>query len=557
MTEAVVPSPALRANPLADAPATPHVEANSAAPFAWQAGFERLGPAFYTALNPEPLPAPYWVGRSTRVAQRLGLSAQDMDSAALLDALTGNRLIEGSSPLASVYSGHQFGQWAGQLGDGRAILLGEALQADHTGLEIQLKGAGRTPYSRMGDGRAVLRSSIREFLGSEAMAGLGVPTSRALCVTGSDARVRREEIETAAVVTRVAPSFIRFGHFEHFSYLEKHDELRKLADYVIQRYYPECLEEKWNNVLSNIASSAIINIANDAEISAQSLQWSDWNPYARLLQRVSEKTAAMVAYWQSVGFCHGVMNTDNMSILGLTIDYGPFQFMDAYVPGHICNHSDTGGRYAFNKQPNIAYWNLYALGQALLPLIGEQEIAVAALESYKTVFPASFEALMARKLGLPAVAASQTRADRPIVENILKLLAQDRVDFTIFWRRLSRCVADSPPDQPLAGASSVSAVRDLFLDRSKFDDWVSQYSEHIQPISREQMAHLMLQSNPKYVLRNHLGEEAIQKAKLKDFSGVADLLNILETPFDEHPEHESKAGFPPDWAAGIEISCSS
>jgi len=275
----------------------------------------------------------------------------------VLQALTGNRLLAGSAPLASVYSGHQFGQWAGQLGDGRAILLGEL-----HGLEVQLKGAGLTPFSRMGDGRAVLRSSIREFLASEAMHGLGVPTSRALCVTGSDAPVRREEIETAAVVTRLAPSFIRFGHFEHFCHHGLPDALKTLADFVIDHHYPDCRSDvRWNG-----------------------------NPYVALLAAVTERTAEMVAHWQAVGFCHGVMNTDNMSILGLTIDYGPFQFMDAYDPGHICNHSDTGGRYAFYKQPNVAYWNLFCLGHAMMPLIAEQEHAIAALETFKDMYPRAF-----------------------------------------------------------------------------------------------------------------------------------------------------------------------
>ncbi len=384
----------------------------------------------------------------------------------------------------------------------------------------------------MGDGRAVLRSSIREFLGSEAMAGLGIATSRALCVTGSDARVRREEIETAAVVTRVAPSFIRFGHFEHFSYNEQHDSLKSLADYVIDKYGPLGL----NNVAKEATESGVNSINFDGS-----------NPYATLLQRVSEKTAAVVAQWQSVGFCHGVMNTDNMSILGLTIDYGPFQFMDAYVPGHICNHSDTGGRYAFNKQPNIAYWNLYALGQALLPLIGEQELAVAALESYKTVFPAEFEGRMRAKLGLPEEQDGDPARDRSLIENILKLLAKDRVDFTIFWRRLSHHIA----------GDTLAPVRDLFLDREAFDAWMLSYSERLKSVPREMAGSLMLKSNPKYVLRNHLGEEAIQKAKAKDFSMVRDLLAVLERPFDEHPAFEAWAGFPPDWASGIEISCSS
>ena len=477
----------------------------------WSNRFAQLGADFFTELSPETLPAPYWVGRSADAAHLLGLDEAQLNSPELLDALTGNLPLAGSRPLASVYSGHQFGQWAGQLGDGRAILLGET----QGGQEVQLKGAGRTPYSRMGDGRAVLRSSIREFLCSEAMHGLGIPTSRALCVTGSDARVRREEIETAAVVTRVAPSFIRFGHFEHFSHSDQHDQLKTLADYVIDRYYPDC------RTSSKFAG----------------------NPYANLLQRVSERTAATIAQWQSVGFCHGVMNTDNMSILGLTIDYGPFQFLDAYVPGHICNHSDTSGRYAYNKQPNIAYWNLYALGQALLPLIGDQDLTVAALESYKTVFPTAFEARMRAKLGL----LEAREGDRTLIESTLKLLAKDRVDYTIFWRRLSDHIAGAPVD----------TVRDLFLDRAEFDAWLLTFSDRLAQEERSKAASLMLKTNPKFVLRNHLGEQAIRLANLKDFSGVATLLNLLESPCDEHPGFEAYAGFPPDWAAGIEISCSS
>ncbi len=476
----------------------------------WRNGFANLGTAFFTHLAPQPLPQPYWVGKSQAVAQQLGLAPSWLESPDLLEALSGNRPISGTNPLASVYSGHQFGQWAGQLGDGRAILLGET-----SNLEVQLKGAGQTPYSRMGDGRAVLRSSIREFLGSEAMAGLGIATSRALCVTGSDAGVRREEIETAAVVTRIAPSFIRFGHFEHFSHRDQHDELKTLADYVIDRYYPACRTSKA----------------------------FEGNAYACLLQAVSERTAHMVAHWQSVGFCHGVMNTDNMSILGLTIDYGPFQFLDAYVPGHICNHSDTSGRYAFNKQPNIAYWNLYALGQALLPLIGEQELAVAALESYKTVFPTAFEGLMRAKLGV----VDARPGDRDLIEGALKLLSKDRVDYTIFWRRLSQWAA----------GASVETVRNLFLDRSAFDIWLLQYSQQTIDSPRGLQADLMLKTNPKYVLRNHLGEQAIRAAKLKDFSEVSTLLMLLETPCEEHPGFEAYADFPPDWASSIEISCSS
>ena len=481
----------------------------------WRNSFAALGPAFYTELQPRPLPDPYLVGLNAGLAAELGLDAARLGSREGIEAFTGNRPVKGARPLASVYSGHQFGVWAGQLGDGRAILLGD-IDTPAGPRELQLKGSGLTPYSRMGDGRAVLRSSIREFLGSEALQGLGIPTTRALCVTGSDAPVRREEIETAAVVTRVAPSFVRFGHFEHFSAREQHAELATLADYVIDGFYPEC------RVTSKFAGNA----------------------YAALLEQVSERTAAMVAQWQAVGFCHGVMNTDNMSILGLTIDYGPFQFLDAFDPGHICNHSDEQGRYAFNKQPNVAYWNLFCLGQALLPLIGDQALALAALESYKTVFPRELEARMRAKLGLGEARPD----DRALIEAILKLLAADRVDYTIFWRRLSRHVA----------GESAEAVRDLFLQRDAFDAWLLQYSQRLGELpGRSQAAGLMLRTNPKYVLHNHLGELAIRQAKLKDFSEVHQLLALVQAPCDEHPGHDDKAGFPPDWASQIEISCSS
>jgi uncharacterized protein YdiU (UPF0061 family) len=482
---------------------------------AWRNEFAKLGEAFYTHIEPASLPFPYWVGRSDGVAELIGLDKHWHESDTALQALSGNRHLEGTSPLASVYSGHQFGVWAGQLGDGRAILLGET----SAGLEVQLKGSGLTPYSRMGDGRAVLRSSIREFLASEAMHGLGIPTSRALCVTGSDAPVRRETVETAAVVTRVAPSFIRFGHFEHFSSREQYDELKVLADYVIRRYYPDCAtSEKF-----------------------------DGNPYANLLEAVSERTASMVAAWQAVGFCHGVMNTDNMSILGLTIDYGPFQFLDGFNPAHICNHSDSQGRYAYNKQPNVAYWNLFCLGQALLPLVGEQELALAALESYKAVFPAQLEGRMRAKLGL----ADARDDDRQLIDAILRLLASEQVDYTIFWRRLSRCVADG------ASAASAEPVRDLFADRAAFDAWWLEYSARIAQQDPGASGLSMLAVNPKFVLRNHLGEQAIRQAKLKDYSEVRTLLRLLDNPFAEHPGFEAYAGFPPEWASGIEISCSS
>ena len=477
---------------------------------AWNNRFAKLGDKFSTRLLPQALPEPYWISRNQAVCRELGLEESRLESQEALNAFVGNSVLPGSEPLASVYSGHQFGQWAGQLGDGRAILMGE-LETPLGGVEIQLKGAGKTPYSRMGDGRAVLRSSIREYLCSEAMHGLGIPTTRALCLTGSDAKVVREEIETAAVVARTAPSFIRFGHFEHFSYNNMHVELKELADFVIDSFYPAC---------------------RDAP-----------NPYAALLEAVSERTAHLMAAWQSVGFCHGVMNTDNMSILGLTIDYGPFQFLDAFDPTHVCNHSDNQGRYAYNKQPNMAYWNLFCLGQALLPLIGEQELALAALEPYKSIFPAALQTKMRAKLGLP----DEQPEDKALIEETFKLLADNKVDYTIFWRAL---IGFTPQ-------SGHEPLRDMFFDRQSFNAWALHYSERLAPVSIGLRANLMLKNNPKFVLRNHLGEQAIRAAKLKDYSVVNTLLTLLQAPYEEHPGHDGYAALPPDWAGSIEISCSS
>jgi len=485
--------------------------------WSWQNRFSQLGADFYSRVEPQALPQPYLVGASASAARLVGLSPDALASAAWQQVLAGNRTPASCQTLASVYSGHQFGVWAGQLGDGRAMLLGELVPppgSDGLAQELQLKGTGLTPYSRMGDGRAVLRSSIREFLCSEAMHALGVPTTRALSVMGSDQPVYRETPETAAVVARIAPSFVRFGHFEHFSANNGLASLKKLADYVIERYYPECLE-------------------------------SAANPYAAFLAAVAARTAQMVAQWQAVGFCHGVMNTDNMSILGLTIDYGPFQFMDAFDPNHICNHSDNRGRYAFRKQPDVAYWNLFCLGQALLPLIEDQSAALAALETYKALYPQAFNTCMAKKLGF-ATADDDLPA---LVDDVLRLLATDRVDYTIFWRRLSHWAkAHDVADE---------SVRDLFLGRAGIDRWLLQYSELLSQYPCGLQADLMLNTNPKYVLRNHLGEWAIQAAKVKDFSVLSQLQQVLEQPYQEHPERNAFADFPPDWAGTISISCSS
>jgi serine/tyrosine/threonine adenylyltransferase len=489
-------------------------------PLTWLNRFHSLGPAFFTEMPPHAMRDPHWVARSDACAESLGLPNEwwlAESGSDPLQVFSGNLQWPGMQPLASVYSGHQFGHWAGQLGDGRALWLGE-IETPHGPTELQLKGAGLTPYSRMGDGRAVLRSSIREFLCSEAMHALGIPTTRALCITGSALPVMRETLETASVVTRAAPSFIRFGHFEHFAQADAPTNLKQLADFVIAHHYPDC------------------------QAAA--------NPYAALLQNVALRTAHMMAAWQAVGFCHGVMNTDNMSILGLTIDYGPFGFLDAFDPGHICNHTDQQGRYAFARQPNVAFWNLHALAQALMPLIGDSDAALAALEPYKTAFLDSFMARMRAKLGL----ATAQDGDQALIDNLLKLMAQDRCDFTITWRRLSSF--DSTP-----GALNAT-VRDMFINREAFDAWGLSYRQRLQDEGSidSDRSLAMNRVNPKYVLRNHLADVAIQRAKTGDFSEVQKLHELLQRPFDEQPEFPDNAAyadFPPDWAQHLEVSCSS
>ena len=468
---------------------------------------QALGPAFGTELPPRAVVEPAWVARSDALAARLGLS-EWLETPQALSVLAGNQVPDGVRPFASVYSGHQFGVWAGQLGDGRALLLGE-IDTPAGAMEVQLKGSGLTPYSRMGDGRAVLRSSIREFLCSEAMHALGIPTTRALAVVASPQPVRRETMETAAVVTRIAPSFLRFGHFEHFAHTAQDQQsLKQLLVATTQRYFPGI------------------------------------DGPAALLEEVARRTARLVAQWQLVGFCHGVMNTDNMSLLGLTIDYGPFGFLDAFDPMHICNHSDDQGRYAYARQPSVAFWNLHALAQALLPLVeGPKEAAseqlLAALEPYKAEFANAMVTGLRAKLGLVA----EHDDDAALADDLLKLMSEDRADFTITWRRLS----------------ALSAARDCFLSRDKFDAWAERYRARLaleNSIDTERTTR-MRRANPKFVLRNHLVQTAIERAQKGDYSETQRLLKILERPFDEQPHNEADAGFPPDWATQLEVSCSS
>jgi serine/tyrosine/threonine adenylyltransferase len=526
--------------PPGSAPVAPtrHGASAGAGPVWSPSGLARsLGPAFAAPQPAQPVPRPHWVARNHGLATELGWTDWLKDEASGGSGAAALALLSGAEPppggsLATVYSGHQFGVWAGQLGDGRALLLGEA--ATPMGpVELQLKGSGLTPFSRMGDGRAVLRSSIREYLASEALHALGVPTTRALALVGSPLPVRREAIETAAVVTRVAPSFVRFGHFEHFTHTAPDQTLlRALADALIDRHFPEI----------------------DSGLRGTPAGYAAW------LSAVAVRTAELVAHWQAIGFCHGVMNTDNMSILGLTIDYGPYGFLDAYDPAHICNHSDHQGRYAYHRQPGIAFWNLHALAHGLLPLLGDgddadaaagdaaaQERALAALEPYKTAYAAAAQRHMRAKLGLH----TSQPDDAALADALLALMARDRVDFTIAFRRLA--------DFASAEGADTAVVRDLFIDRPAIDAWASRYAARLRQEGSDdtERAARMRRVNPKYVLRNHLAQQAIDRAQQGDFGEIERLHRVLQRPFDEQPEHAADAGFPPDWAGRLAVSCSS
>ena len=476
------------------------------------------------ATPPTPLPDPYWVAFSPSVAKLIGLDLGDNGlpkDPEWLEVLAGNQLNVGgltfSNPISTVYSGHQFGSWAGQLGDGRAILLG-----DINGLELQLKGAGRTHYSRMGDGRAVLRSSIREFLCSEAMHALGIPTSRALSLIGSKQAVRRETMETAAVCSRVAPSFIRIGHLEHFASLQNIVRLQELADLLIAKLYPECASKK--------------------------------DLYLNLFKEISTRNAKLVAAWQAVGFCHGVLNSDNISALGLTIDYGPFGFLDHFEIDHICNHSDHGGRYAYHRQPQIMHWNMACLASAMLPLLElehsaeeSQELLRSALEEFPLIYAKEWQRTFRLKLGLQSVEDS----DIQLIERLLQAMHDSKVDFTTFFRSLSIIKKDSK--------SLALAQRNEFVDRENIDQWFTDYINRLQSeaLSDSDRQNLMDGVNPKYILRNHLAQIAIDKAQHDDFSEVDNLFKILSKPFDEQLAFDDYSKPPPLDMQRVAVSCSS
>ncbi|MBC5810526.1 MAG: YdiU family protein [Candidatus Eremiobacteraeota bacterium] len=479
-------------------------------------GYSALGGDFVELRDPSPGPAPYLVAFNPEVAALLDLAPHEGTRPEFLQLAAGNARFTNVPSFAAAYAGHQFGAFVPQLGDGRAITLGEIANARGERWEWQLKGAGMTAFSRFGDGRAVLRSTIREYLASEALFHLGIPTTRALAIAGSDAPVYRESAETAAVLSRIAPSHVRFGTFEFFHYRRKHDDLRTLADYTIRRFYPQ---------LTGVAEPRC---------------------YLDFFIEVVERTARLVAQWQAAGFAHGVLNTDNMSVLGLTLDYGPYGFLDAYDPGFICNHSDEGGRYSFERQPTIGLWNCRALAAALGSL-ATPEAFVEALAAYEPAYRTAFLREMRTKLGLRV----ERDEDVKLLIALFDMMEDAGADYSGTFRALSHAGAGVSPDdeeftkpfrEPEAAADWLRRLRARLVDERDGD-------------AERRCA--MLAKNPKFVLRNHLVQHAIEEAQRGSYAEIERLHALVRAPFDEHPGREAYAGPPPPGAPSVEVSCSS
>jgi len=459
-------------------------------------------------MPPTPVIGPRLIKLNHRLAQHLGLDPEELSSTEGLEILSGNQVPDGAHPLAMVYAGHQFGGWVPQLGDGRAILLGELIDRDGVRLDILLKGAGRTPFSRGGDGRAVLGPVLREYIVSEAMAALGVPTTRALAAVTTGEIVMREEPSPGAILTRIAQSHVRVGTFEFFASRGDVEALRLLADYVIARHYPEATESE--------------------------------NSYKALFDCVVARQADLIARWQLLGFIHGVMNTDNMSIAGETIDYGPCAFMDTYHPETVYSSIDLAGRYAYCNQPEIAHWNLSCLGKALLPLLAEDEeaaidVAKDALDTFPGQFDAAYLAGIRSKLGL----AEKRAGDMALAQDLLRRMEENKADFTLTFRGLSRL----PGAHPEIDAS----VSQLFENPAAFDSWALEWrrrlaEEHQTDAARQRA---MRGINPAVIPRNHLVEEVIiAAAETADFAFCEELVSVLSSPFEDQPKF-SRYAMPP------------
>ena len=476
--------------------------------FQFDNSYTRLPEHFYARLAPTRVAAPNLVRINAALAASLGLDPAMLASPAGLAMLSGNLVPDGAASVALAYAGHQFGHFTPQLGDGRAILLGEVVGQDGARRDIQLKGAGRTPFSRGGDGRAALGPVLREYLVSEAMAALGVPTTRALAAVTTGEAVRRETMLPGAVLTRVAASHLRVGTFQYFAARGDVAAVRALADYAIARHDPDAA--------------------------------SDESPYRAFLAGVVARQAALVARWLLVGFIHGVMNTDNMTISGETIDYGPCAFMDAYDPATVFSSIDRNARYAYGNQPRIAYWNLARLAETLLPLLADNEnAAVEIAQEVLTGFGPAFEAVyfggLRRKLGL----ATAREEDPVLAQDLLKTMAENQADFTLTFRHLSAAAL---------GPDGDAAVRDLFTDRTAYDAWAVRWRARLamEEIRPEARSTAMRAANPAFIPRNHLVETALAAAvEHSDFAPFEKFLGILARPFDDQPENESYTQPPP------------
>ncbi|QDT41539.1 hypothetical protein Pan241w_16020 [Gimesia alba] len=501
--------------------------------------------ACFSRVMPTPVARPQLVAYSKEVADLLDLENNASESDAFAAVFAGNQLLEGMEPFAMCYGGHQFGNWAGQLGDGRAINLGEVLNSQGEHWALQLKGAGPTPYSRTADGLAVLRSSVREFLCSEAMYHLGVPTTRALSLVLTGEQVERDmfydghpKLEPGAVVCRVAPSFLRFGNYQIFSSRGDIETLRALVDFTIRTEFPH-LGEPSRDV------------------------------YLNWFAEVCRRTADMIVHWMRVGFVHGVMNTDNMSVLGLTIDYGPYGWLEDYDPNWTPNTTDAmGRRYRFGNQPQIALWNLVQFANALYPLIEDAEPLQQALDVYVDHYEQGWQAMMAEKLGLSSL---QPETDIKLIEELQEVLQLVETDMTIFFRKLALLEVDGEPSADIDEAALLAPLRDAYYEpekvvgevRIRICDWLQCYQNRLreEPSSDAVRREKMNRVNPKFVLRNYLAQLAIDKAEEGDFSLVNDLLELLRRPYDEQPDQEQYAGKRPEWArsrAGCSmLSCSS